>query len=164
MKSLYNIFVVFLTIRQYKYSDHNQVVELHKHALRVIGAYKSGEWEKDLQDIEGNYINNKGEFLVGLLDSKVIAMGAIRKISDEIAELKRMRVHPDFQRQGFGQWMLEALEKRAKELGYKRIQLDTTVKQTVAQYLYEKNGYSEIRRETWIIYGEVVFYQKALNS
>ena len=41
-----------------------------------------------------------------------------------------MRVHPEFQRRGFGQRILEALEKRAKELGYKEIQLDTIVKET----------------------------------
>jgi GNAT superfamily N-acetyltransferase len=108
-------------------------------------------------------LNNKGKFCVGLLDKKIIAMGAFRKIADDTVELKRMRVHPDFQRQGYGQRILTALEKRAKELGYTTIQLDTLVKQTAARHLYEKNGYAETRKEAWTIQGEpyeVVFYQK----
>lgn len=72
------------TIRKYEKSDYKQVVELHKLALQDIGSYISGDWDKDLDDIEGNYINKKGEFLVGLLDNKIIAMGAFRGISDEM--------------------------------------------------------------------------------
>lgn len=153
------------TICRYEKSDYKQVVELHKHALKDIGAYISGDWDKDLDDIVGNYVNKKGEFLVGLLDNKIIAMGAFRGISEDIAELKRMRVHPDFQKKGFGQKMLEALEKQGKKYGYKIFQLDTMTKQTAARHLYEKNGYAEIRKETWTIYGEpseIVFYQKEL--
>lgn len=76
-----------------------------------------------------------------------------------------MRVHPDFQKQGYGQKMLEALEMQTIKFGYKTLQLDTMTKQTAGRHLYEKNGYKETKTETWIIYGEpceIVFYQKKL--
>ncbi len=53
-------------------------------------------------------------------------MGALRRTTNEWAEIKRMRVHPDFQRRGFGQMILEALEARAVALGYAALHLDTT--------------------------------------
>lgn len=43
--------------------------------------------------------------------------------------------------------MMFELEKKAKELGYKKIILDTSDKQVVAQKLYEKYGYVETKRE-----------------
>ncbi len=123
----------------------------------------TGKWEEDFEDIEGIYINNKGEFLVGLIDGKIIAMGALRKFNEDIVELRRMRVDPVYQRQGYGQAILDALEKKAKEQGYRIIQLDTSIKQIPAQKFYEKNDYKETRREKegWIV--EKITYQKVLK-
>lgn len=153
-----------MIIRRYRPPDKAQVRKLHVLALKASDAFsKSGKWDKDLKDIKSVYINNGGEFLVGLLDNKIVAMGALKKISDTVVELKRMRVHPKFQRRGFGQQIYEVLEKQAKRLGYKTIQLDTTVRQVAAQKFYIKNGYKELRREThgWPL--ETIFYNKELE-
>jgi ribosomal protein S18 acetylase RimI-like enzyme len=150
-------------IRRYQDEDNMQVKNLHRLALESTDAFAdSGKWDADLDNIHEVYIK-KGEFLVGLVDGKVILMGALRPLSKNVVEMKRVRVHPDFQRQGLGQAMIELLERGAKELGFKTIQLDTTVNQTGAQKLYEKNGYVEIRRETegWPM--EVIFYKKELQ-
>jgi GNAT superfamily N-acetyltransferase len=40
-------------------------------------------------------------------------MGAFRRTDPERAEIKRMRVHPDYQGRGFGQIILSELEARA---------------------------------------------------
>lgn len=122
----------------------------------------TGIWEKDFKDIEGIYLNNRGEFLVGMKDNRIVAMGGLRKTTEDIVELRRMRVDPAFQRMGFGQIILNVLEKKARELGYKVIELQTTIKQVSAQKFYIKNGYTEVRREKegWII--EAIFYRKEL--
>lgn len=122
----------------------------------------SGKWDKDLDNIHEVYLKS-GEFLVGLLEDKLIVMGALKPFSKDIVEMKRVRVHPDFQRRGLGQMMVNLLENKAIELGYKILQLDTTVNQIAAQKLYKKKGYVEIRREKegWPL--EMIFYQKELN-
>lgn len=151
-----------LTIRRYHAKDNKQVKELHVLALKFTQAdLGHGPWDEDLDHIPEIYFN-RGEFLVGEIDGKIVAMGALNKISDEIGEIKRMRVHPDLQRQGIGQQMYDLLEEKARQLGYKKLQLDTTVKQLGAQKMYEKNGYTEIRREKegWPI--ETIFYIKHL--
>ncbi len=153
-----------LVIRQYQPTDKEEVFNLHVRALKNEYAYLyTGTWEKDFEDIAGIYLNNRGEFLVGTIDNKIVAMGGLRKKTEDIVELRRMRVDPDFQRKGFGQIILDALEKKAKELGYKVIQLDTSVKQISAQKFYIKNGYKEVRREKegWII--ELIFYRKEIK-
>lgn len=73
-------------------------------------------------------------------------MGAIRKVSSTTAEIKRMRILPEFQGQGLGTQMLLFLENQAKQLGYQELLLDTTVHQKPAVRLYQKNGYVEYRR------------------
>ncbi len=107
------------------------------------------------------YLKNGGEFLVGIRDNHLIAMGALRRISINSAEIKRMRVDPAFQRKGLGQAILNSLEKRARELGYKKLHLDTTMKQVVAQKFYEKNGFQIIRRSKLAGF-ECLFYEKSL--
>lgn len=150
-----------IKIRQYQDADSDQVKSLQTLALQAVGGAYGGKWDEDLNNISDIYLR-EGDFLVVTAKNKIIAMGALKKISKDIVELKRMRVHPDFQRQGLGQLLIDHLEYRAKELGYKTIQLDTTLKQVGAQNLYEKNGYIEIRRATDGLPSETIFYEKSL--
>jgi ribosomal protein S18 acetylase RimI-like enzyme len=136
-----------LHVRTYQKSDVDDVWALHNLALTSVGAHAGrGPWDDDLKNIEAAYLNASGDFLVALMDSKIVGMGAFRKIDPATAEIKRMRVHPEYQRQGIGTVLLKQLEARAKQLGYRRFILDTTVKQIAAQKLYEKFGYHQTGR------------------
>ena len=73
-------------------------------------------------------------------------MGALKRTDVERAEIKRMRVHPDFQGRGLGSAILEHLESEARKLGYHTLHLDTTTCQTAAQRLYLKHRYRETGR------------------
>ena len=134
-------------IRRYGPSDKRAVRRLHDDALNEVGAHLGiGPWDDDLDDIEGVYLGSGGEFLVGILEGEIVAMGAIRQVSPDAAEVKRMRVRPGLQGRGYGQAMLDALHRRAADLGYTTLHLDTTVQQRVARRLYLKNGYREVGR------------------
>jgi len=152
-----------LHIRQYLPQDRDQVWELHNLALSLAGAHAGNEWYDDLHDIERFYLNNRGEFLVGLLDDRVVAMGALKLITREKAEVKRMRVHPDHQRKGYGRQILAALEERARELGYRTLVLDTAVIQTAAQQLYLNDGFRETGRAVFAGF-DVILFEKELTS
>ena len=151
-----------LHIRRYEPRDKHAVRLLHDDALNEVGAHLgSGTWDDDLDEIESIYVDQGGEFLVGVLDGEIVAMGALMRISPERAELKRMRVRPELQGRGYGQAMLDALHRRASELGYSTLRLDTTVQQRAAQHLYLKNGYSEVERG---IVGpfDCIFYEREI--
>ena len=152
-----------LQIRRYEPQDHDEVWDLHNLALWQVGAHAgNGPYDDDLHHIESVYLHNGGEFLVGLLDGKIVAMGALRRITEQKAEVKRMRVHPAYQRKGFGQLILSALESRARELGYIALALDTAVIQTAAQQLYLKNGYRETGR-TVLSGFDAILFEKELD-
>ena len=118
--------------------------------------------DRDLNNIEEVYLKD-GDFLVGEIEGVVVAMGAFRKIDHETAEVKRMRVDPDYQRRGFGQAIIEELEKRAKKKGYKKIILDTSSKWKKAQKFYEKNGYKEVFRNQLHGRYNAIYYEKLLR-
>jgi GNAT superfamily N-acetyltransferase len=159
------------TLRRYTSSDQEVVEHLHVSAMQQTGAYLGrGPWDDDVYAIEEAYLKNRGEFLIGECDGLVVAMGALKRTSRQHAEIKRMRVAPEYQGRGYGQRILEALEGRARALGYQILHLDTSLLQIPAQKLYEKNGFREVGRATYQqevgrdIYQplEVILYEKPL--
>ena len=152
-------------IRRFRSSDTAQVRALHELALRGVGALIAGPdgdaLDRDLHDIEASYIKVRGEFLVDSVDGRIVAMGGLRPVGTARAELKRMRVHPDWQRQGRGRAMLDALEQRARDLGIRMLFLDTTEQQVAARSLYTSSGYLQIGRGE--LYGRaIILMEKAL--
>ncbi len=149
-----------IEIRRYLAGDHDAVCALHKTALLAAGApFSSGPWDADLDQIQTVYMDNGGEFFVGTLQGRVVAMGALMRTGPGEAQIRRMRVHPDVQRRGFGQAIYGALEKRARELGYSRLHLDTSIVQVQAQRFYLKNGFREFRRGKLGVV-DSIFYEK----
>ena len=168
------------SIRRYRPSDDARVRELHETAMRDVGAYVAGAPDDDLEAIRETFLECGGEFLVGEVDGRIVAMGAfrppeddhyLRRFLDELSEsavvLTRMRVDPDYQRRGYGQRLYEALEARARAQGYTEIVLDTMAKQTAARGLYETNGFEEVSRERIDSFDEpfdLLVYRKSLSG
>ena len=151
-----------LEIRRYREADRDTVWLLHHEGLLATGAHiGQGPWDDDLDEIRSHYLERSGEFLIGEIDGRIVAMGALRPLEERIGEIKRMRVRPAFQRRGFGTQILLALEARARELGYTALRLDTTEQQVAARNFYERHGYRNTARTTG--HGFVVYlYEKPL--
>jgi ribosomal protein S18 acetylase RimI-like enzyme len=151
-----------LEFRRFREADATAVVQLHDLALTEVGAHvRDGSWDADLSVIPAAYLEAGGEFLVGEVDGELVAMGALRRVSSASAQITRMRVHPRWQRRGFGRALLERLEDRARELGFTTVRLDTTVQQHAARALYEGAGYRMVGTGHEHGY-EVVYYEKRL--
>lgn len=131
-----------LQIRRYRQADKDAVWRLHNVALEQIDAHGgNGPWDDDLHHIEQVYLESGGEFLVGTENDRLVAMGALLPAGPGQAEIKRMRVEPDRQRQGLGRAILEALLDVAKQKKLSRLHLETTTCQIGAQRLYESAGF-----------------------
>ncbi|MBX8636352.1 MAG: GNAT family N-acetyltransferase [Thermoplasmata archaeon] len=127
--------------------DLEDVWHLHNEALLSTSAHLgNGPWDEDLRNIEKTYLETGGEFLVGDVGNVIVAMGALKRISENTAEIKRMRVRPALQGRCFGREMPMKLESVASQRGFHRILLDTSVLQTAAITMYRKLGYKEIGR------------------
>jgi len=87
---------------------------------------------------------SRGAFVVARLQGMAVGCGAIRRIADDTAEIKRMYVDPQVRRRGVAVAILDALEAEAKRLGVRRLVLETGVRQPEALSLYEKHGFSRM--------------------
>lgn len=85
-----------------------------------------------------------GAFIVLRADDRAVAAGGLKRIGAEVCEIKRMYVVPDARGCGLARGLLEALEGRARELGYEIARLDTGDRQPAAKHLYESAGYRSI--------------------
>ena len=136
-----------MQIRRYRCEDRGAVWRLHNLALRQVDAHPgSGPWDRDLHHVEAEYLAAGGEFLVGVIGERVVAMGALKRHADRCAEIVRMRVHPDVQRCGLGTRLLVALERCARQRGVTRLLVETTAEQKAALRLYQGSGYRETGR------------------
>lgn len=154
-----------LTLRRYEPADAEQVWSLHERALRAseLDFLDDAAVDDDITDIPAEYLDAGGEFLVGLIDGDVIVMGGFQPRDDGAAELRRMRVDTEHQRQGYASRLLEALEARARAQGFARLILETHVDLTAARQLYEGHGYDETGRKTRPPMGdEFVIYSKEI--
>ena len=93
----------------------------------------------------------RGAFLVAWSGEEAIGCGAIRRLDESEAEIKRMYVTAEWRGHGVGRRMLEALEAEARKLGVRRIVLETGNRQARALALYRAHGFTGIPA-----YGEYV--------
>jgi GNAT superfamily N-acetyltransferase len=85
-----------------------------------------------------------GAFVVAYLDDVPVGCGAVRRLDDATAELKRMYVQPAVRGRGIGRALVEALEREARQLGMSKIALETGTRLAPAIRLYGAMGYSPI--------------------
>jgi GNAT superfamily N-acetyltransferase len=85
-----------------------------------------------------------GAYVVGYEGAAAVAGGGVRRLSDGVAEIKRMYVCPDARARGMATALLAALEETARSLGYDAVRLDTGPKQVHALRLYRRAGYVEV--------------------
>ncbi len=102
----------------------------------------------DIDDVRSHYLDNNGTFLVIIDDGKVVGCGAIRSLSHDICELKRMWLLKEYRGRGLGIRLAQMLLDFAKNTGYKKVRLDTldAQKQTPALKLYNRLGFYAIER------------------
>lgn len=85
-----------------------------------------------------------GTYLVGWEGDDAVAGGGLRRLTDGVAEIKRMYVRPAARSHGLAAELLSALELAAVSLGFRTVRLDTGPKQVHALSLYRRSGYADI--------------------
>jgi putative acetyltransferase len=86
----------------------------------------------------------RGAFLVAYVDGQPVGCGAVRRTDPHEAEIKRMYVAPTARGYGVGKRIVTELEALARELGVRRIVLETGPRQLEAIALYQRAGFAEI--------------------
>jgi putative acetyltransferase len=97
----------------------------------------------DIDEVRSHYFDNGGTFLVLLDQGRVVGSGAIRRLDEDICELKRMWLLKEYRGLGLGNKMIKILLDFARNAGYKTVRLDLFDEQKQAQALkfYKRLGF-----------------------
>jgi ribosomal protein S18 acetylase RimI-like enzyme len=102
----------------------------------------SGDVVKQYQKF--NTLEGK-HFVILICDGeKAIACGSFKRFSKDTAEIRRVYVEKQHRRRKLASYIMENLEKIAKEKGYDNIVLETGVKNKVSRKFYKNLDYNII--------------------
>jgi GNAT superfamily N-acetyltransferase len=130
-----------LTIRPLAYTD--AVVRALEAELQQEYVERYGGHDESPVD-PAEFAPPGGLFVVGFVNDEPVASGGFRRHADDVAEIKRMYVVEDHRGVGYARRLLADLESRAAAVGYRRIVLETGLRQPEAVALYESSGYQPI--------------------
>ena len=101
--------------------------------------------EDELANLPGKYALPEGRLLLVNIDGQLAGCIAMRKLDDDICEMKRLFVRDQFRGQKLGVQLLERVIAEARDEGYRKMRLDTyPLKMGKAVDLYRSYGFVEI--------------------
>jgi len=100
------------------------------------------DFAAELDRLSVMYAPPAGALLLAKVGSEVAGCVGLRKFRDDISEMKRLYVRPDFRGRHLGRRMAEEIAQRARELGYRTLVLDTLGTMEAAQRLYVSMGFT----------------------
>ena len=101
-------------------------------------------YDAELEDLEYKYALPYGRLYLVYCGESLAGCIGLRKISNDICEMKRLYVRPLFRKNGIGDFLVKRIIADGKEIGYKKMRLDTLPFLTSAEKLYRKNGFYDI--------------------
>lgn len=104
---------------------------------------ESGEF-RDMDEVQSQYFENDGLFLVVLDDNRVIGSGAVRKLDTLTCELKRLWLLEVYHGKRIGYQVFMRLLEFARGKNYQVMCLQTSPEQVRAIAFYRKLGFYEI--------------------
>lgn len=102
-------------------------------------------FEVELAKLPWEYAPPSGRLLLARSGAVAAGCVAMHKLEEEICEMKRLYVRPRFRGTGLGRRLAEEIIAQAREIGYRRMRLDTVVSvMGRAVELYRVLGFREI--------------------
>ena len=102
------------------------------------------DFEGEMAALPGDYVPPHGLLLIALVDGAPSGCIALRPLEGDVAEMKRLFVHPERRGMSLGFKLVDRLLERARGLGYARVRLDTLPFMRNAVRLYRAFDFEEI--------------------
>jgi ribosomal protein S18 acetylase RimI-like enzyme len=99
---------------------------------------------RELAKLPGDYAAPQGCILIAEVDGDFAGCVALRPLEDNICEMKRLYVKPEYQGRGIGRTLASSVIGEARKIGYQKMRLDTVESMQAAQGLYFSLGFKTI--------------------
>jgi len=119
-------------------------------------------FKEELKTLPGNYSPPEGCILLAYYKDKLVGCVAVRKLQDDVCEMKRLYIRPKYRRISIGKALSTAIIHNAKEIGYKYMRLDTLPFMKEAITLYLALGFKEITPYRYNPFENAKFYELKL--
>ena len=136
-----------VTLRTLSASDTTAIEQVRQYFrnyaawLGVDLSYQN--FDQEMASLPGAYAEPQGRLFFAELNGAPAGCVGIRPFSEGVCEMKRLYVSPEARGHGVGRALALAAIGAAKEIGYKRLMLDTLPNMRMAVKLYRELGFTE---------------------
>ncbi len=121
-------------------------------------------FDEELKSLPGVYGPPAGALFVAQVDGESVGCIGLRRFADEVGELKRLYVVPEFRGRGLARALVSAAIEAAMRIGYRALVLDTVVPMHAAIALYESFGFKRTEAYYANPLPEVLYFRKELSA
>lgn len=123
-------------------------------------------FDDGIDHLSSFYDHPSRAYYVLVEDEKVIGGIGLAEFEgfSDCCELQKLYLKGSAKGNGQGYKLISFIEDKARELGYKKMYLETHTNLQAAIHIYEKSGYQEIERPSSVVHGTMnKFYIKDLK-
>lgn len=121
-------------------------------------------FDREMADFPGAYARPAGRLLLAIEKGDATGVVALRKLSENTCEMKRLYVRPDFRGKGIGRELATRVIQEARGIGYARMRLDTLSSLKEAVSLYKSLGFRRIAPYRFNPHEGVIYMELTLKA
>lgn len=129
--------------------EQPQSPERWREARRLIEEYAASldldlsfqGFEQEIEHLSSEYGPPAGAFFLAVENGQAIGCIGLHRFFEEVGEIKRLYVAPAGRGRGVARALVERVLNAARELGYRRLLLDTLPSMKEARSLYQSMGF-----------------------
>lgn len=119
-------------------------------------------FEQELAELPGQYAPPRGCLLLAWSGELALGCVALRPIADDLCEMKRLYVRAQARGQQLGRRLAEQILEAARQMGYRRMCLDTLPSMVQAVGLYRRLGFEPTAPYVFNPIEGAMFFARAL--
>lgn len=135
-----------MNLRRATNDDGDAVRELVFGVLAEYGLKSDREGtDRDLDDLAGHYDARGGRFdVIAAPEGRIVGCVGLYPLQEGVVELRKMYLVPECRGSGMGRRLLDHALASARELGFRRMELETNSKLVEAVRMYERYGFRRV--------------------